>query len=159
MAHDRELLIAWLNDAHAMEQAQFPVLENHAKDARDYPEIRARDEQHLSETRRHAELIRGCLERLGERPSAAKSMLGSMMGNVQGVMTGAFEDELVKNFLMDFAAENLEIASYSAIATAARDLGEEEIALTCESIRNEEEAMATWLQQYLPSAVRETLRA
>jgi ferritin-like metal-binding protein YciE len=51
-----------------MEQAQIPVLENHAKDAADFPEFRARDERHLEETRRHAELVRGCLERLGERP-------------------------------------------------------------------------------------------
>jgi hypothetical protein len=30
--------------------------------------------------------------------------MGSMMGTVQSVMTGAFKDELVKNFLMDYAA-------------------------------------------------------
>jgi ferritin-like metal-binding protein YciE len=82
-----------------------------------------------------------------------------MMGNVQSVMTGPFQDELVKNFLMDYAAENLEIASYNAIITAARDLGEEEVARTCEQILREEQAMAGWLQENLPTAVRETLRA
>lgn len=158
MAEDREILIRWLNDAHAMEQAQIPVLENHAKDAEGFPHIRARDEQHVEETRRHAELVRGCLQRLGETPSATKSLLGSMMGNVQSVMTGAFRDELVKNFLMDHAAENLEIASYSALVTAAREVGEEEIARTCEEILREEEAMAGWLRENLPTAVRETLR-
>lgn len=158
MAESRELLIAWLNDAHAMEQAQIPVLRNHAKDAADYPGIRERDERHLRETERHAELVRSCLEQLGETPSATKSAIGSMMGAVQSVSTGMFRDEIVKNFLMDFAAENLEIASYSAIVTAARNLGEEEIARTCESILNDEREMAGWLEQNLPMAVRETLR-
>lgn len=159
MAQDREVLIAWLNDAHAMEQAQIPVLQNHAKDADAFPEIRARDEQHIEETGRHADLVRGCLERLGESPSATKSALGTMMGNAQSVMTGPFRDELVKNFLMDYAAENLEIASYNAIITAARDMGEEDIARTCEQILRDEEAMAGWLEENLPTAVRGALRA
>jgi hypothetical protein len=30
----------------------IPVLENHAEDARDYPEIRERDLRHAEETRR-----------------------------------------------------------------------------------------------------------
>jgi ferritin-like metal-binding protein YciE len=159
MAQDREVLVAWLNDAYAMEKAQIPVLENHAKDAREFPSIRLRGEQHVEETRRHAELVGDCIERLGESPSATKSALGTMIGNVQSVTTGAFRDELVKNFLMDFAAENLEIASYNAIITAARDLGEDYVARTCEQILRDEQEMAGWLQENLPTAVRETLRA
>lgn len=153
-AVDREMLIAWLNDAHAMEQAQIPVLEKHAEDAEGFPDIRERDERHIEETRRHAERVKECIEHLGEASSAPKNVLGSMMGNMQSLMTAPFEDKLVKNFLMDFASENLEIASYSAIVTAARDLGEEEIAGTCEEILREEEEMADWLRENLPSVVR-----
>ena len=46
MAH-KELLINWLNDAYSMETALIPILENHAKDAKNYPDIQARD-QHIS---------------------------------------------------------------------------------------------------------------
>jgi ferritin-like metal-binding protein YciE len=60
---------------------------------------------------------------------------------------------------MDFATENLEIASYNAIITAARDLGEDYVARTCEQILRDEQEMAGWLQENLPTAVRETLRA
>lgn len=158
MAQDRELLIAWLNDAYAMEQAQIPVLENHARDAETLPHVRARDEQHLEETRRHADLVRGCLERLGESPSKVKSVFGSMMGAMQSVATGPFRDELVKNFLQDYASENLEIASYSALISAARDLNEPDIASTCERILEDERNMARWLEDNLPTAVRETMR-
>ena len=56
---NNELLVAWLNDAYAMEQALVPVLENHAKDAKDDPTARARIELHAEQTRRHAELVKG----------------------------------------------------------------------------------------------------
>lgn len=159
MAHDRELLVRWLNDAHALEKAQIPVLEDHAEDAKDFPDVQARDAQHVNETRRHVDLVEGCLASLGESPSAVKSGFGTLAGTAQGVMTGPFKDELVKNFPADFAAENMEIASYNAIITAARDMGEDDIASTCEQILSEEEAMADWLRDNLPSAVREALRA
>jgi len=33
----KELLIAWLNDAHGMENALVEILEHQIKDAKDYP--------------------------------------------------------------------------------------------------------------------------
>lgn len=155
---DTELLLAWLNDAYAMETALIPILENHAKDARNYPRVRERDLRHLEETRRHAELVRGCIERLGETPSTTKTALGGLIGAMNSVATEPFEDELVKNFLADYAAEHLEIASYRAIIALARELGDRNTALVCEEILWEEEEMARWLEENLPTAVRETLR-
>ena len=87
---DRQLLVTWLNDAYAMEKALVPVLENHAKDASAYPEVEARDREHAEQTRRHAELIKGCLEQLGESPSTVKTTLGSLFGFLQAPATGIF---------------------------------------------------------------------
>lgn len=154
----RELLVTWLNDAHSMEKALIPVLENHAKDAKDYPEVRERDEQHVEETRRHAELVEGCLERLGEKPSGVKSFLGEMFGRMQAMSTEPFKDELMKNFIADYATEQFEIASYRSLAKAARHLGEEEIARTCETILKDEERMAEWLDRNMARAVETTLQ-
>ena len=154
----KELLIAWLNDAYALEKALVPVLENHAKDAKDHPKIQARDEEHLEETRRHAELVKGCLERLGETPSTAKQVLGTLFGAMQAPATGMYRDEIVKNFLTDFAAENFEIASYEALVHAAEEMGEMEIAATCRGILEDERRMASWLLENLPDVVREQCR-
>jgi ferritin-like metal-binding protein YciE len=154
----KETLRAWLNDAYAMEQALIPVLENHAKDAEDFPEVAAADRRHLEETRRHAELVKGCIERLGGEVSTAKSLLGQMLGAGQSVATGAFRDEVVKNFLSDYAAESFEIASYRALIAAARAVGDEETARVCEGILRDEERMAAWLTENLPRVVQETLR-
>lgn len=154
-----ELLKDWLNDAYSMEKSLIPVLENHANDAKDHPDIRQRDLQHAEETRRHVELVEQCLESLGEKPSTVKSMWGSVMGKVQSVATGPFKDEMMKNFISDYATEQLEIASYKALIAAARASGHERIAQTCQQILSDEERMADWLDQNIGRAAEQTLAA
>jgi ferritin-like metal-binding protein YciE len=158
MAQNNDLMLAWLNDAHAMENALIPILENHAGDAENHPDVRARIERHVEETRRHAELVKGCIERLGEEPSAAKTTLGGMVGAMQSVATGPFQDELVKNALSDYAVEHFEIAAYRALIAGARATGDEETARTCEQILRDEEDMARFLGDSLPATVQSTLR-
>ena len=151
-------LTTWLNSAYAMEKSMVQVLENHAKDAKELPEVRQRDEQHLEETRRHAQQIERCLELLNEKPSKTKTAMGNIMGLVQGASTGMYRDELVKNFLSDYAAEQFEIASYRSLIAAAEELGKPEIARICEGILEEEEAMAEWLIERIPGITRMTLQ-
>jgi ferritin-like metal-binding protein YciE len=153
--HDR--LVAWLNDAYAMELAIIPILENHAGDARRFPRVRKRDLKHLKETKQHARLVKECLELLGEKPSAGKKAIGRMTGAINALVTEPFDDEVVRNFLADYATEHLEIASYRAIIVAAEEAGEEEIARICGRILEDEEEMAAWLEENLPVAVSETL--
>lgn len=150
----QEQLATWLNSAYGMEQNLTQVLENHAKDVGDHPEMQSRIQQHLDETRGHAERVKRCLEILGEKPSAMKSAMGTAMGAVHGMATGMFKDEIVKNCLMDFAAENFEIACYRSLIVAAEECGQPEIAQTCRDILSEEEEMARWLEQQIPEVTR-----
>lgn len=157
MAH-QELLIAWLNDAYAMENALIRTLEHRVKDAKDYPHMQARDQQHLEETRRHAELVKSCVERLGGDTSAIKTGMANIMGTVKAMSTEPAKDELVKNCLADYAAEQFEVASYAALIAGAQALGDQETAQICEQILREDEAMAAWIAQQLPLVVQETLQ-
>lgn len=149
----KEQFIAWLNDAYSMEQALIPVLENHAKDAKDYPEIQQRDLQHAEETRRQAERLENLITQLGGTLSTAKSILGTLIGTGQSVSTEMFRDEIVKNFLSDYAAEHFEIASYRALIATAEQIGEHQAIPVLEEILAEEEAMARWIEERLPMAV------
>lgn len=150
-----EMLATWLKDAYSMEKGLIPVLKNHADDAKDHPEVRERDLRHMEETRQHAELVEECLEQLGDKPSKMKSALGSVMGRIHSMSTEPFGDELMKNFISDYAAEQFEIASYKAIIAAARATGEERIAQTCEGILAQEEEMARWLDENIDRTARE----
>lgn len=153
----RETLIGWLNDAYAMEKGLVQVLENHANDVKDRPDMYRRIAQHLEETKMHAERVRDCVQRLGGDVSTMKTAMGAVSGFFQGRSTGASPDELVKNALADYASEHLEIASYRALIVAARALGEQHIVQVCEGILRDEEEMARWLEQNLPMVVQEYL--
>lgn len=155
--NEREIVVDWLNSAYNMERQLIPVMDHHAKDAEHSPELRARIEQHAEETRRHADLIKGCLEQMGEEPSEIRGKIAGLAGRMQSVATGAFKDEDVKNVLSDFATEQFEIAAYQALSEAARAIGEEGIAETCEEIMREEKDMADFLQQQISGTVREAL--
>jgi len=153
---DKDLLISWLRDAHAMESQLVPILEQHAKDTENKA-IADRISLHAEQTRRHAELVRGCLEHLGSSESSMKSGTSSAMGWVQGVAAKMFSDENVKNGLSDYATEHFELACYRALEQAATQLGEERIAEACRAIQDDEQEMASFLEQQLPTIVREAM--
>lgn len=148
-----ERVIAWLNDAYAMEKALVQVLEHRIKDAEDFPAVRQMDEQHLEETRRHVELVGGCIERLGEQPSSVKSVIGTVFGAMQAPMTGLAQDEVVKNCLTDYAAEQFEVISYLALIEAATQIGDTETVSICEQIMREDQTMAERILLALPTVI------
>lgn len=154
MAKDR--LIAWLNDAYAMEQGLIQILETHSRRTREMSEISARVAEHADETREHAERVRRCLEMLGTSPSTAKSAFSTIMGAVEGASTAIFTDELMKIMLANYASEHFEIAAYTALIRAAEEAGESRIVTLLEENLSEEEQMAQWLFDRLPEAVLQT---
>lgn len=157
MAHN-EMVIAWLNDAYGMEQSITHVLENHAKDAKDHPQLQSGIQQHLEATKRHADLVKQQIERLGGSTSTVKTAMSHVMGMGQSVSTGMAKDELVKNALADYSTEHMEIASYRALQAAATEIGDQELARTCETIIADEMAMAQFLEQNLPLVVSMTIQ-
>ena len=155
---ERDTLVAWLNDAHAMETELLPVLRDHARDLDHMPSSRKRIERHIAETETHLERVRTAVETLGSSVSVVKSGLASIAGSLLSVSTAVFSDEIIKNGLTDYAAEQFEVGAYTALAAAADELGEKEVARLCRENLKEDEAMAEWLRQQLPKLVRSTLR-
>lgn len=152
-----ETLIGWLNDAYALEQQLVTVLKNHASDAASHPHIQQRIDEHLEETKQHAEIVKDCIERLGGSTSSAKAAVSKMTGMASGIATAAASDELVKNCLAEYSSEHMEIASYSALIAAADALGHPDVADNCRRILADERRMATWLEQNLAGVVQEHL--
>jgi ferritin-like metal-binding protein YciE len=152
-----KLFIGWLNDAHAMEQGIVEALEAQLTLAEDHPMVKQGIQRHLEATKEHAESVKGCLEQLGESPSKLKTGMAEVGEKVRGMVMGAAEDKLVKAALNDYATEHMEIASYRALIAASEQLGHPEIAQVCQGILQDEIAMAAWLDEQLPTLVRETV--
>lgn len=100
-------------------------------------------EQHLTETETHAARVRTAVESLGGSISVVKSGFASIAGSLLSVSSAVFSDELVKNGLEDHAAEQFEVAAYTALSAAADELGETEVVRLClKNLKEEDEAMA-----------------
>ena len=154
----QENLLDWLRDAHAMEKQAETMLNSTAERLENYPELRAKLEQHCEETRQQAMLVEGCLERLGEDTSTFKDMTGKAMAGAQGLSGLFVSDEVVKAAMASYTFEHMEIASYKSLIAAAELAGDMETKRVCEQILVQEEAMAKWLGDHLATVTQQFLR-
>jgi ferritin-like metal-binding protein YciE len=152
-------LISWLNDAYAMETGLVPILQNHADDAKADRDAAARIARHAEDTKRHADKVKECVEKLGGRAGSVRAGLSAVVGAFESLATAPFRDELVKNALMDYASEHFEIACYTALVTAARKAGRDDVGRVCAGILEEERDMARWLEGQIPVVVEDALVA
>jgi ferritin-like metal-binding protein YciE len=145
-------LVAWLDDAYAMESGLISILQTHASHFNsDMPQVARRLQQHVVETQQHAQRLQECLRHLNTAPSTVKSTFSSVMGSFEGLTTGIFRDQLMKNALADYASEQFEVSCYVALISAATELGYPEIARLCGLNLEEDQAMASWLLKQLPT--------
>lgn len=157
MAEYNKNLVSWLNDAYAMEVEIVKILESHKKAAEDYPEVEEKIEEHIEITKKQAERVKKCIEKLGENTSGVKSAMATMMGMVAGPPTGLFDDAVIKNSALEYATENFEIAVYRVLIAAADELGHDDIVEVCQQNMQEEEEMAEWLDENMDSLVQSYL--
>lgn len=154
----RDELIDWLRDAYSMERGLEITLSKQAENDELNPAMREQARQHLEETRRHADGVKGCLEFLGTDVSKLKTGLAQMMELAKGVGTAFARDERVKDLLAAYASEHFEIACYKALRASAIAANEPEIARVCDMIIPDEERMARWLDANLPTVVTSYLQ-
>jgi ferritin-like metal-binding protein YciE len=151
MTKSEEMLLDWLRDAHAMEKQAEHVLSNTASRIENYPELKAKLEHHLGQTRRQAELIRGCIERRDGSTSVIKDTAARVAGIGQALSGLFVGDEVVKGSMGSYVFEQMEIAAYRTLISAADKCGDLQTKQVCEAILREEEEMAQWLDQNLPA--------
>ena len=103
----------WLRDAHAMEKQAESMLESMASRIDNYPELRARIEQHLSETKNQIVQLETILDRNDISRSVIKDSMSKMAALGQSI-GGIFpSDEIVKGSISGYVFEQFEIARYS----------------------------------------------
>lgn len=154
----KDNLLDWLRDAHAMEEQAEKMLSTTASRLENYPELKARLERHLEETRRQGQLVKGCIERLGGSTSTMKDLGAKIIAMGQGLSGLFVSDEVVKATMASYTFEHFEICSYRALIAAAEAAGDVETRRVCEQILPEEEAMAAWLAEQLPIVTQQFLQ-
>jgi ferritin-like metal-binding protein YciE len=157
MPTPRESLAAWLRDAHAMEGQAETLLTTQIERLKNYPETQPRLRSHLQETREQRVALEKCLAELGEDTSALKDTTMKLAANVQGLMHAMASDEVLKHALASAAFEQFEAAAYKILVTAAKAANEPAIAKTCETLMEQEVAMADWVWGQLPGLTQKYL--
>lgn len=157
MPDPRDHLLSWLKDAHAAEEQAITMLSNLDRRIENYPELKARIEQHIDETRRQSARVEECLKSLGSDISMLKAVGTKLMGLGQGISGIFTSDEIAKGVLAFYTFEHMEIASYRMLVGAAKQAGEPEVQRVCEEILEEEKAMAKWLEDHLEDLTQKFL--
>lgn len=149
MTDVREVFIAGLRDAYAMEKQAKDMMESQANRLEDYPEMQARSAEHMRETEMQIERLSKCLEMIGESPSMFKELGTRAMATIQSLATAAASDEPIKDTLTGYAFEHFEIASYRSLIAFANHLGEQRMIPLLEDNLHEEQQMANWIDAHI----------
>lgn len=153
MTHVQIHFDAWLRDAFAAEGQSITMLTSLAKRIQNYPDLKARVEDHLVETQAQQELLRGLLERTAG-PPLIRTVAGRLSTAAQGISGMLAGDEIIKSAMSTYIFEQGEIASYQVLLAAADELGDEEAEDVLSRIMEQEVAMAAWLHDHLDVLTR-----
>lgn len=170
MEQHEKKVVKLLSEAHANELALIQTLEAHKRIAPEGP-YRDRIDEHIDETRAHAERVQRRLDQLGATRNpveAGVALVHSVMQNTLAMakapvdmVRGAFnvEEKALKNARDEIVTEALEIAQYDAIEHLALAVGDEATARLAAEIRDDEESMLMDLRAQIPTLVAGLVRA
>jgi ferritin-like metal-binding protein YciE len=161
-AHPRDeletLVKKYLADAHAIEEQAIGLLERAPKLVED-KELESVFDDHLSETREHAELVQTRLTNLGGDASSLKDAAMRLGALNWGTFFQGHPDTPGKLVAFAYAFEHLEIGGYEQLKRVATAAGDTETARLVETILGEERNAATLLAGTFDKAASESLRA
>lgn len=160
MSHAKQKTIQYLNEAHASEQALTRVLQTQIA-VTPRGSFRKALESHLRETRQHADRIQARISELGGDDNPLERGIGLIESAFEQVIAvgkvpldlmrgSGGEEKLLKNAKDAYAAEALEIATYTAIERFARALGDTRTADLAASILADEQKMLDRLLREIP---------
>jgi ferritin-like metal-binding protein YciE len=161
MDKGKRRLLELLAEAHSNELALINTLEAHLRIA-ERGSYRSLLQNHLRETKSHADKVRKRMDRLGFSQSLFSRTYGIGQNLVkQGLvltkgpidLLRGFTDtneKMLRNARDEATTEGFEIASYDAIEAVARGLGDHETAELAATIRLDEEQMLGSLRKEIP---------
>jgi ferritin-like metal-binding protein YciE len=161
MDKGKRRLLELLAEAHSTELALINTLEAHTRIA-ERGSYRSLLQNHLRETKSHADKVRKRMDRLGYSQSLFSRTYGTAQNLIkQGLVLtkgpidmirGSIDtnEKMLRNARDEVTSEGLEIAIYDAIEAVARGLGDHETAQLATTIRLDEEQMLDSLRKEIP---------
>ena len=169
MNASRKKVLQYLGEAQACEQSLVRVLQSQIG-MTPRGAYRTALEQHLRQTREHADRVGERRRELGQGGNpltAAVGVVESVVGQALALGKTPFdllrgsggEEKVLKNAKDAYASEALEIATYTAIERVAQAVGDDETAALAASIRADEEKMLDRVLREIPKLTDAVVRA
>jgi ferritin-like metal-binding protein YciE len=147
-----EQIRKYLADAHAIEEQAIELLERAPGMSNASRTLRAVYDEHLSETREHAERIAARLKELGGDTSSLKDAALRLGAMNWAAFFQAHPDTAGKLAAFAYAFEHLEIGGYEQLRRVAALAGDAETALLAEQILEQERAAAARIAVHFDAA-------
>ncbi len=150
-----ELYHTGLRNMHALEMTAIELTQRQTERLEDYPEMKAKLQEHHAESEEQARRLEDILNRHSTSTSGVKNTVTAVMGNVAAALHAPASDEVLKNTFANFAFEHQEIAAYTSLIAMAESLGDNAALPLLQQSLAEEERMAEWIRgQIVPTTER-----
>lgn len=150
----REVYIAGLVNARALETEAVQLLSRQVERLESYPDMEAALRRHISESEVQRDRLDELLDSLGSSNSTVKDFITAAMANIAAVGHAFAPDEVLKNALANYAFEHYEIAAYKSLLTLADLAGHTTAQAPLDLSLREEERMAQWCHDNLDKVTR-----
>ena len=140
-----------LRNQHAVEGQAAETIQGQIGRMAEYPELHARMQMELEQTRGQAQRLETLLKQHGTDTSTTKEAVTSVIGKVSGLVHMTATDEVLKNVLAAIGFKAYEIASYKMLMTLAEAAGAAGDGAVLKQSMDEEMQMGDWLGEHLPS--------
>ncbi|SDH20236.1 ferritin-like domain-containing protein [Pelagibacterium luteolum] len=143
------LFTTGLKNAHAMEKQALSILKPQASRIESYPDMKARIEQHISETEQQIQRLETIFDQVDESHSGFKDMILSVGGAMAALSHAAAGDEVLKDTFANYAFEHYEIAAYKSLIQIGDRLALGDASALLRQTLDEEERMAQWIDEHI----------
>lgn len=144
-----------LRNQHALEMTAIELCQRQVERLEHYPEMRARLQQHVTESREQANRLEAILARHGSSSSSLKNTVTGVMGNIAAALHVPASDEILKNTFANYAFEHFEMAAYTSLIAMAKAIGDTASVAPLQQSLDEEKAMGEFIQaQTVPTTER-----
>lgn len=150
----RQLFVTGLINAHAVEKQALSIMTPQVKRIEHYPEVAERLQSHIEETNGQIARLDEILASFDSSGSTLKDTVLSMSGGMAAIAHTVAGDEILKNSFANYAFEHFEIASYKSLLVLAEDGAFAKAVPLLRQSLGEEESMAQWIDEALPTITR-----
>lgn len=154
----QHIFITGLKNAHALEKQALAIMDPQVSRLEHYPEVADMLRHHIDETHGQIARLDEILNGFNESASGLKDLSLSFAGSMGAIGHSLAGDEILKNSFANYAFENFEIASYTALLTLAEEGGFGAAVAPLQMTLREEQIMADWVLNGLPDITRRYVR-